>query len=166
MDAADGARIATAIIDANAYMTLATADADGTPWASPVWFAPDRYQQLLWVSRPDARHSRNLAARPEVGIVIFDSTVPEGEAQAVYLDASAELAPEADLERLMAVYSGRSVARFDTPWPVAKVTGEAPHRLYVATVREAFVLDEDEQRMSVRLEERATPSGESRAPGG
>jgi hypothetical protein len=27
------------IIDANRYMTLATADAQGTPWASPVWFA-------------------------------------------------------------------------------------------------------------------------------
>jgi len=144
--------VATAIIDANAYMTLATADADGTPWASPVWFAADRYRQLLWVSRPAARHSRNVAARPDVGIVIFDSTVPEGQAQAVYLDARAEPAAEADLPRLMAVYSERSVARFDTPWPVAKVTGEAPLRLYVATVREVFVLDEDEQRMSVSLE--------------
>jgi hypothetical protein len=41
------------------------------------------------VSRPGARHSRNLAVRPEVGIVIFDSTVPEGEGQAVYVEALA-----------------------------------------------------------------------------
>ena len=29
------------IIDAARYMVLATADEDGLPWASPVWFAPD-----------------------------------------------------------------------------------------------------------------------------
>jgi hypothetical protein len=143
--------MAEAIIDANAYMTLATADATGKPWASPVWFAPDRYRQLLWVSRPDARHSRNLAARPEVGIVIFDSTVPEGDAQAVYIDATVELAPEGDLESLMDVFSERSVARLDTPWPVQKVTGDAPHRLYVATVHEAFVLTEGDQRLAITL---------------
>ena len=151
MDAADGARVATAIIDANAYMTLATADADGTPWASPVWFAAEGYRRFLWVSRPDARHSRNVAARSEVGIVIFDSTVSEEDAAAVYLDAHAEAAAAAELEPLMAVYSERSVARLGTPWPVAKVTGDAPHRLYVATVREAFVLDEHDQRLAVDL---------------
>ncbi len=143
--------MATAIIDANAYMTLATADAAGVPWASPVWFASDEHQRFLWVSRPDARHSRNVAARPEVGIVIFDSTVPEDDAQAVYLDARAELAAEADLERLMAVFSERSVARLGTPWPVTKVTGDAPHRLYVATVREAFVLNEHDRRLPIDL---------------
>ena len=151
MDAAEGARMARDIIDANAYMTLATADADGRPWASPVWFAPDRYRRLLWVSRPDARHSRNLAARSDVGIVIFDSTVPEGAATAVYLDASAERAAEAGLEPLMAVYSERSVARFDTRWSVEQVTGDSPHRLYIATVREAFVLTEADRRLAVRL---------------
>jgi hypothetical protein len=114
-----------------------------------VWFATERYRRFLWASRPDARHSRNVATRSDVGIVIFDSTVPEGQATAVYLEARAELAPEAELEALMAVFSERSVARFDTPWPVAKVTGAAPHRLYVATVREAFVLTEDDRRLAV-----------------
>ena len=32
-------RHARAIIDANSYMVLGTADASGLPWASPVWFA-------------------------------------------------------------------------------------------------------------------------------
>ena len=34
----------------------------------------------LGLLAPDARHSRNLAARPEVAIAIFDSTVPVGGA--------------------------------------------------------------------------------------
>ena len=58
-----------AIIDANSYMTLATADEHGRPWASPVWFATVDYLELVWVSSPEARHSRNLAVRPELAIV-------------------------------------------------------------------------------------------------
>ena len=48
---------ARAIIDANRYMTLATADAAGRPWPTPVYFAPVAYRELIWVSRPEARHS-------------------------------------------------------------------------------------------------------------
>ena len=81
---------ARALIDANAYMTLATADRDGRPWASPVWFAHDGYTTFYWVSRPGPRHSRNLEVRPQLAIVIFDSTVPECEGQAVYMEAEAE----------------------------------------------------------------------------
>ena len=29
------------IVDGSWYLTLATADASGKPWASPVWFAHD-----------------------------------------------------------------------------------------------------------------------------
>ena len=46
---------ARAIVDANSYMTLATADADGAPWASPVWFAHEQYETFLWMSHFGAR---------------------------------------------------------------------------------------------------------------
>ena len=38
--------IARAILDAGIYVVLATADADGVPWASPVWFATEDYREL------------------------------------------------------------------------------------------------------------------------
>ena len=63
------------LIDEGWYMTLATADADGLPWASPVWYAHEGYRDFVWVSRPDARHSVNLDQRPELAIVIFDSSL-------------------------------------------------------------------------------------------
>src|SRR3712207_273838 len=85
----DTAAIARAIIDGNRYMVLGTADADGIPWASPVWFATEDRREFLWVSAPAARHSRNLAVRPELGIVIFDSTVAPNAGQAVYMSATA-----------------------------------------------------------------------------
>ena len=82
---------ARTIIDSNRYMALGTADSDGHPWVSPVWFASEDYAHFHWVSSPDARHSRKIAARPEVAIVIFDSTVPVGGAQAVYMSGLADV---------------------------------------------------------------------------
>ena len=46
--AAAAAASAVAIIDANAYMTIASADADGVPWASTVWLAHRRYAEVEW----------------------------------------------------------------------------------------------------------------------
>jgi hypothetical protein len=140
---------ARAIIDANAYMTLATADGAGTPWASPVWFAHDEYAAFLWVSRPGARHSRNLAVRPELGLVVFDSTVAMGDGHAVYVEGTAARADDADLERLLAVFSARSVEQGGEPWTAADVTGDAEHRLYVARARRHYVLTDRDQRVAV-----------------
>jgi hypothetical protein len=85
-----GAAAARELIDRSRYMTIATADADGRPWASPVWFAHEGYTDFLWVSRPDAQHSLNIKARAAVALVVFDSNVAPGAAQAVYADAVAE----------------------------------------------------------------------------
>src|SRR6188768_1710247 len=92
------------LISANMYMTLATADESGRPWASPVWFAPDGDDGFLWVSSPETRHSRNIAARVDIAIVIFDSTVPVGAAEALYLEAVAEELSGDALEQAIAVY--------------------------------------------------------------
>jgi nitroimidazol reductase NimA-like FMN-containing flavoprotein (pyridoxamine 5'-phosphate oxidase superfamily) len=153
MDKANGgdpAALAREIIDANQYMTLATADGDGRPWATPVWFAHQGYTDLFWVSRPDARHSRNLAVRPEVGIVIFDSTVPAGSGQAVYVEALAGELEEAGREQGIAIFSRRSEAQGAAPWGVADVSGPAPLRLYRARASAHFVLDGHDQRLAVR----------------
>jgi nitroimidazol reductase NimA-like FMN-containing flavoprotein (pyridoxamine 5'-phosphate oxidase superfamily) len=104
----DLAIVVEKIIDSNRYMTLATADDHGRPWASPVWFAHADYTDFFWVSRPDARHSRNLASRPELAIVVFDSTVPVGGGQAVYVEARAEELSGAVRDKAIAIYSRRS----------------------------------------------------------
>jgi nitroimidazol reductase NimA-like FMN-containing flavoprotein (pyridoxamine 5'-phosphate oxidase superfamily) len=147
----DLAAVVRGIVDANRYMTLATADGDGRPWASPVWFAHEGYTDFLWVSRPDARHSRNLASRAALAIVIFDSTVAPGGAQAVYVEATAEQLSGAELERGIEIFSRTSEAQGLPAWRAADVTEPAPHRLYRASASEHFVLEANDQRMSVRL---------------
>ena len=54
------------VIDTNSYMALGTTDEIGHPWVSPVWYASEDYLNFLWVSSPDAKHSRNLAVHAEV----------------------------------------------------------------------------------------------------
>lgn len=139
------------IIDANVYMTLATADADGRPWASPVWFAHDEHSRFVWVSRPERRHSRNLAERPEVGIVIFDSTAEQGAAEGVYADAVARQVPEEDEERYAELFTRRSEA---LGWPALTIDDVRPPaalRLYLATAAELFVLGPNDDRIPVDL---------------
>lgn len=138
---ADPAAVARAIVDEIAYMTIASAGDDGRPWASPVWFAHAGYAEFVWVSRPDTRHSRNLAARPEVAIVIFDSRTPVGTGRAVYLEASAGevVADEAEADRLMAVFSDRSLGQGGQAWSRDDATGDTELRLYRAGVSRAFL---------------------------
>jgi nitroimidazol reductase NimA-like FMN-containing flavoprotein (pyridoxamine 5'-phosphate oxidase superfamily) len=146
----DLAAVAREIIDANRYMTLATADGHGRPWATPVWYAHQGYTDFFWVSRPEARHSCNLASRPELAIVIFDSTVPEGGAQAVYVEALATVLGGAEREEGIAVLSRRSEAQGGDRWGVDDVTGPAPHRLYRARASQHFLLEAHDQRVAVR----------------
>ena len=65
--------LARTIIDSNMYMVLGTADESGQPWVSPVYYASVGYKEFYWVSSPEVKHSRNIAMRPQVSIVIFDS---------------------------------------------------------------------------------------------
>jgi hypothetical protein len=147
----DDLATARAIVDANLYMTLATADAAGRPWPTPVYFAPASYRELVWVSQPDARHSRNIAARPDVGIVVFDSQAPIGTGRAVYMTARAGLVPAADLDRGVAVFSRSAQERGGDPWSVDDVGPTAPFRLYRAVASEQWVLDDHDRRIPVPL---------------
>jgi hypothetical protein len=86
-DMTDFSDMAKGIIESNRYMVLGTADEAGVPWVTPVWYAQSDYRRFLWVSSPDRRHSRNVRARPEVSIVIFDSRVEVGSARGVHVGA-------------------------------------------------------------------------------
>lgn len=139
------------IVDANRYMTLATADESGLPWATPVWYATADYREFLWVSSPDARHSRNLAVRPDVGIVIFDSRQEPGSGQGVYLAATAGLVPDSELDRAVALFSEISQSQDAPAWSRADVEPPARFRLYRATAARHFVLSGRDERLPVRL---------------
>ena len=144
----DLAAAARGVIDVNKYMVLGTADAAGRPWVSPVYFTPDRYTDFYWVSSPDALHSRNIAAGPGVSIVVFDSQVPVGGAQAVYLTATAGPVPEDELGRCAGIFCSRLPEVRD--YGPEQLRAPEPLRLYRARVTESSVLlrggDPDNER--------------------
>lgn len=139
--------IARNIIDSILYMVLGTADENGQPWASPVYFSSDKYKEFYWMSSPEVRHSRNILVHPQISIVIFDSRVRAGMGQAVYMSAVAEELSGAEFDRGLQIYNGR----FQDPGEregrgVQMITAkdvQAPalYRLYRAIAHEHWVLD-------------------------
>ncbi|WP_407565024.1 pyridoxamine 5'-phosphate oxidase family protein [Streptomyces sp. 184] len=128
----DLAGMARGVIDANRYMTLGTAEPDGGPRVSPVFFSHAGYRTFYWVSSPLARHSANIAARPGVEFVVYDSSVPVGAGRAVYVGATAEEVPAEQLtaacDEAFADTAESGVRQFRPD----EVSGDAPLRLYRA----------------------------------
>ncbi|MEV4316669.1 pyridoxamine 5'-phosphate oxidase family protein [Actinocrispum sp. NPDC049592] len=138
-----GDEIARAVLDANSFMTLATADASGTPWASPVWFATENHRDFYWVSAPTSRHSVNLAERPVLSIVVFDSTATPLMGQAVYMMATAAQVPDPEIHDALTLFNRASVRSGLSEFTLDRVTGSARLRLYRATATEHSILDPD-----------------------
>jgi nitroimidazol reductase NimA-like FMN-containing flavoprotein (pyridoxamine 5'-phosphate oxidase superfamily) len=133
--------VARNIIDSMMYMVLGTADDSGQPWVSPVYFASEGYREFYWVSSPEARHSRSIATRSQVSIVVFDSRVPIGTGQGVYMSAVAEELAGTDLEQGIEIFSRTSLRHGGHEWKPEDVRTPALYRLYRATVQEHWVLD-------------------------
>jgi uncharacterized protein YhbP (UPF0306 family) len=141
-------RRADAMLQGNQYLTLATADRVGLPWATTVWYCTSSQTlspsglgvELIWLSSPDARHSVNLGERPEVGISIFDSAQPAGIGDGLQFAARAELVPSDRLDEAAEVFSRESLAAGGGLWTRAQVEEPALPRLYVARIERAFVL--------------------------
>ena len=130
---------ARAVVDANLYMVLGTVDEAGRPWVSPVYYTTADYTRFYWISSPEVRHSRNLARNPDVSVVIFDSRVPAGTGQGVYMSAVAEELADADVDRGLEVYPGPA-ERGGRAIRAEEVRPPAPYRLYRATASEHSIL--------------------------
>ncbi len=131
------------LLASNPYAVLATVDPTGAPWASPVWFGHRGLDTLVWVSYPDARHSRAIATEPRLAITVFDSTVAPGHGSAFYGRGRAGLCPSDRLDELLEVYTAESERQGIGSWGRERVSGEARLRLYVAELDEVSLLLDD-----------------------
>jgi Pyridoxamine 5'-phosphate oxidase len=120
------------VIDANTYMVLGTLDPDGEPRLSPVYFTHVDYADFYWVSSPGAHHSRNVQRHPSISVVIFDSSVPVGAGQCVYVRADdAAVVPDTELDaHCRAAFAGD--LRRAVSFAPDELSGDAPLRLYRA----------------------------------
>jgi nitroimidazol reductase NimA-like FMN-containing flavoprotein (pyridoxamine 5'-phosphate oxidase superfamily) len=141
---------AETLINSNSYLTLGTSDLKGHPWTSPVYFAAASVQEYYWESATEARHSRNLVERPQLSIVIFDSTVAPYHGRAVYGIGTAKELSGSDLDRALEIYPRRG-DRGATPVLPEEVSEAAPYRLYRAIASDLWVLCPREPRQPCPL---------------
>ena len=147
----DPVATAKAIIDTNLYMVLGTADERGRPWVSPVYYAHVDYREFLWMSRPETLHSRNLVARPQISLVIFDSSVPIGTGQGVYMSATAEEVTGDARLAMIDVFSRRSLGHGGGALALEDVEPPAELRLYRAAAAAHFILGSIDRLVPVDL---------------
>jgi hypothetical protein len=138
MDPDDLAAHAGDLLDTNQYVTLGTVDADGRPWTAPVYFAAAGIHELYWVSATDAVHSRHLAERPHVSMVVFDSTVAPYHGRALYAVGEAYELSGDDVERALGLYPRPGGGA--TPLTRGDVTAPSGYRFYRATASDLWVL--------------------------
>jgi hypothetical protein len=116
------------LLVANRYLVLGTADADGRPWVTPVFFAALEPDRVCWVSSPDTA----------LAITVFDSTVEVGKAEAAYFDADAAQLAAGEIDSALHALNSRV--------PPAKWLSRddlrplGPMVVYQATLRRRYVL--------------------------
>jgi general stress protein 26 len=121
------------------FGTLATATPDGHPWNSPVVMVRDSDFNLYWFSDRQSQHGRNVRANPRVFIVIYDSSVPDGDIQidrGLYLEATAS-----EIDDPEVILRARTLKVGPAKAATAGFTGDAPRRVYQATPTRAWIND-------------------------
>lgn len=66
-------RIARALLDASPLCAIATVSVDGRAHVNTAYFAWSSRFELVWLSAPEAHHSRNLRWHPSTAIAVFDT---------------------------------------------------------------------------------------------
>jgi uncharacterized protein YhbP (UPF0306 family) len=72
--------LARRLVDASTLCAIATVSAGGQAHVNTAYFAWSERLDLVWLSEPHSRHSRNLGARPAAAVAVFDSNQSWGEA--------------------------------------------------------------------------------------
>ena len=90
-----------ALLDETTTMVLATRGPDGTPRATPVYFAAEENLRLIFLSDPDSAHSRNLSSAPQSSVAIYPEEPDWRRLRGVQMTgrAAAIDGPEAELAR-------------------------------------------------------------------
>lgn len=141
------------IISRILYITIATASKDGTPWNSPVYSAFDENYNFFWASDQNGQHSKNIKENNKVFLVIYDSTVPEGAGEGVYVQAKAyALVDDEEIQHALNCLDERVGKKPHSP---NQFLGNKPRRVYKAIPEKFWVNGDGEVKgnyIDIRME--------------
>lgn len=134
-----------AVLEKIRYITVASITPDGNPWNSPVDARHDDNYNYIWNSSYDSQHSKNIASNNKIFIVVYDSTVPEGDGFGVYMEAEArELSEGPELENAIKVFYEK---KNKEPSPASKFLAPSLRRMYIAVPKKIWINKYDKTRM-------------------
>lgn len=142
MDKKEFSKRAKEIISKIIYITIATVDRDRQPWNSPVYSAYDETYNFFWTSWKENIHSQNIRENNKVFLVIYDSTVPEGTGEGVYIKAKAyELTDKEEIKRALKYLYER---KNKNPRRAEEFLENYPRRVYKAVPERVWMNAEGE----------------------
>lgn len=128
---------AAKILNSIHYATIATVTNEGRPWNSPVAHVLDQNLIIYWASDKENQHSKNIRANGQAFIVIYDSTVPEGDGEGVYVQADVtELADPQEILHARRLKKGDNYTPKD-----GEFLGDEVRRIYKAVPKAMWMND-------------------------
>ncbi|MGH7870349.1 MAG: hypothetical protein ACREP9_22575, partial [Candidatus Dormibacteraceae bacterium] len=97
---------------------------------------------FYWTSSPEAQHSRNIEADGEVFLVVYDSTVPEGTGEGVYIEAIAGVLDDLDEIAEARRHSGLRRGKYDPQERPEQYLPGGVCRVYRARPKRAWMNDD------------------------
>ena len=144
--------LARRLLNASSLCAIATVSPGGRAHVNTAYFAWSRGLELVWLSEPHARHSRNLRTNPGVAVAVYDSNQSWGRPdRGIQMFGSAkEQAGEAarDAER---IYAKR--------FPAYARASFGAYRFYRFRARRVKLFDERALGGGVFVTARAAPGG-------
>ena len=101
----------------NVLATLATVNADGSPWGTPVHVATGG-EYVYWFSKESTVHSQNIARDPRVSLTLFSPDESRGP-KGVYVNGQVELL-RGDSEQAAREIIGMRLGSFPPAFAAAK----------------------------------------------
>ena len=73
------AAVTRRLLDESTLFALATVVPDGAAHINTAYVAWSHTLELVWLSHPDAQHSRNIATNPTAAVAVYDSSQSWGK---------------------------------------------------------------------------------------
>lgn len=119
------------IIEESMYITLATASKGGTPWVSPLYTGHDSNYNFYFSSAENSQHIQFILENNHVMFVIFNSMVPRGKGEGIYMQGSVyELKTEEEVLEAYKYFYGRNDAN---PHEPSYYLGGSTRKMYKIT---------------------------------
>jgi len=137
----DLSKRAKEIIELIPYVTIASVSKDGMPWNSPVFTAYDKEYCFYWGTYRESQKAINIRANNNVFLVVYDSSVPPGTGEGVYMKATAIPMTEPDeIKQAYNILKSRHAMSF---WDFEAVGPKGPVQLFKATPQKVWMNDDD-----------------------